>query len=73
MPDCTGCGRPLGGQLRRDRKTGMCEDCYDGAPEGFEPFTPAELGLDPEHYDVEKWMGDPPRMAGTPRRRRRRL
>ena len=63
MPDCGKCGRPLGGQLRRDRNTGECEDEYSGDPRQFAPFTPAELGLDPDDYDLELWNNAPPRLS----------
>lgn len=71
MSDCAQCRRPLGGQRRRCRSCGACESCCicpdepvlnyraDGTVSEvihpFIPFSPAELGLDPEDYDLELW------------------
>lgn len=55
MPDCAGCGKPLGRQRGRCYTCGACEECclcdeYDG--EGFNADTATfdrdELGADPE-------------------------
>jgi hypothetical protein len=56
MPDCTGCGRPLGRARLRCYRCGACDgccECKDGADtEGFNPdqatFDRDELGDDPE-------------------------
>lgn len=58
MPDCGMCRRPLGGQLRRCKHCGACESCCLcdwEEPSEDDIFSPAELGLDPEDYDVEYW------------------
>lgn len=66
MADCATCSRPLGRSLRRCKACGACEDCCQCTDEQFKPFSPAELGLDPEHYDLEEWENRP----RNPRRRR---
>lgn len=59
MADCAACSRPLGSRLRRCKTCGACEDCCRCSDEQFKPFTPAELGLDPEDYDLGEWMTRP--------------
>lgn len=72
MPDCALCSRPLGGELRRCKQCGACEECCactwpdeDADPE-INIFSPAELGLDPEDYDANYWYQ---RAWGRKRRR----
>lgn len=58
MADCATCSRPLGLQLRRCKTCGACEDCCSCPETGaraFKPMSPAELGLDPEDYDLKEW------------------
>jgi len=59
MADCATCSRPLGERLRRCKRCGACEDCCQDSDEAFVPFSPAELGLDPEDYDLEVWENRP--------------
>lgn len=59
MADCATCSRPLGLQLRRCKTCGACEDCCNCTDDQFKPFSPAELGLDPEDYDLKEWEKRP--------------
>lgn len=65
------CSKPLGNSRRRCKTCGSCEDCCRCEPDQFVPFSPAELGLDPEHYDVELYERAPKHeFFHNPRRRR---
>ena len=64
MPDCARCNRPLGAGARRCSSCGACEECCECDELDWKPFTPAELGLDPEDYDVEVWENAPRRRRG---------
>lgn len=67
MADCAICSKPLGGSRRRCSNCGACEECCNCDELDFVPFSPAELGLDPEDYDRELWENAPRR---RPRARR---
>jgi len=67
MADCATCSKPLGGQRRRCSNCGACEECCGCSEDDFVPFSPAELGLDPEDYDLDHWENHPRRRPAARR------